>query len=380
MSLIITILAFLCVLFVLVIAHELGHFIVARLFGITVEEFGFGIPPRIIGLKHKGVVWSLNLLPLGGFVRIKGYEDGVGVAEKDSFGHQKIWKRLSVVSAGVAVNIVLAWVLIVVGLSVGWPTDLGNTSIPNAYIKERESLVVFVEQGSVAQLAGIQNGDSVVQANGKSFPTLDDLLAELQNFRIKEFDITIRRNKETLSFSLARPLSAPLPMMYDQKTETSKPADQSEKERLGIGLNEVGVVAYPFPVSVWEGTKKTALFLGLIVTAFYDLFKNLFLHASVSQSLAGPLGVASLTGQVINLGFLYVIQFVAILSLNLAFVNFLPFPGLDGGRALFLVINKIKGRDIDGRIERLVHTTGIWILLFSIFLLTIRDIIHLKGF
>ncbi len=380
MSLIITILAFLCVLFVLVIAHELGHFIVARLFGITVEEFGFGIPPRIIGLKHKGVVWSLNLLPLGGFVRIKGYEDGVGAAEKDSFGHQKIWKRLSVVSAGVAVNIVLAWVLIVVGLSVGWPTDLGNTSIPNAYIKERESLVVFVEQGSVAQLAGIQNGDSVVQANGKSFPTLDDLLAELQNFRIKEFDITIRRNKETLSFSLARPLSAPLPMMYDPKTETSKPADQSEKERLGIGLNEVGVVAYPFPVSVWEGTKKTALFLGLIVTAFYDLFKNLFLHASVSQSLAGPLGVASLTGQVINLGFLYVIQFVAILSLNLAFVNFLPFPGLDGGRALFLVINKIKGRDIDGRIERLVHTTGIWILLFSIFLLTIRDIIHLKGF
>ena len=380
MSLIITILAFFCVLFVLVIAHELGHFIVARLFGIGVEEFGFGIPPRIIGLKHKGVMWSLNLLPLGGFVRIKGYEDGVGSDEKDSFGHQKIWKRLSVVSAGVAVNLVFAWVLIVIGLSVGWPTDLDNTSIPDSYIKERESLVVFVEPGSVAELAGIQNGDIVLKANEKSFHALDDLLAELKDSRIRKFHLTIRRNKETLSFSLLRPLFAPLPMIYDQETGNSLPADQFEKERLGIGLNEVGVVAYPFPVSVWEGTKKTASFFVLIATAFYDLFKNLFLHASVSQNLAGPLGVASLTGHVVNLGFLYVIQFVAILSLNLAFVNFLPFPGLDGGRALFLVINKIKGRDIDGRIERLVHTTGIWILLFSIFLLTIRDIIHLKGF
>lgn len=383
----ITIIVFLLVLSVLVLVHELGHFVSAKIFKIRVDEFGLGFPPRAIGWyrnvfgkwtnvkgaksfeelseseneslrpKKGSTIYSLNSLPLGGFVKIKG-ENGDDSNDKDSFGAKKIWQRAVVLVAGVFMNIVLAWVLFSVGYMLGLPQttdDLGA----NAIVSNQAVSVSAVLQNSPAEKAGIEAGYTIISVAGIETNTdisLQEIIADKAG---QELDfIVVNNDNEELSLKIVPEISG-------------------ERALIGVNIYSSAKVRYPFFNALIEGAKTTGWVLKQIFVSFANLFKDLFSGTNVGDQFAGPVGIANITGQAARMGFVYLLQFMALLSLNLAVINILPFPALDGGRLLFLLIEKIKGRPVKKEIENLLNNLGFILLMILIVFITIKDVVKL---
>ncbi len=371
-----TIIVFFIVLSVLVFAHELGHFWTARFFGVKAEEFGFGLPPRIIGIykdkegnkkivhgskevkDSKNTVFSLNWIPLGGFVKIKG-EDGDAENEPDSFAAQSIWKRSIIISAGVIMNIILAAIIFSFGFIIGMPQALENLPA-SANVKDSQIQIMQIIPDSPAQNAGLELGDIILDIDGQSFSNIE----ELQNYTSaslgKELHYHIKRVNNEMSFTI-----------------TPEKLDDFSDGGIGIGIVSTGIVSYPWYIAIWEGIKTTFLLLITIIIAFYELFKNLILGHGLSADLGGPVYIAKITGDAARMGFVYLLNFTALLSINLAVINFLPFPALDGGRFLFLIIEKIKGSPVKKELEGAFHYIGFVLLMVLVLVVTFRDIIKL---
>lgn len=381
-----TIIVFLLVLSILVLSHEAGHFLTARLFKIRVEEFGLGFPPRALGwyknkfgkrAKVKGsksfsdlsqsedenlqpqvgsTIFSLNWLPLGGFVRIKG-ENGDNINDPDSFASKPIWQRAVVLVAGVFMNIVLAWFLFSVGYIVGLPQTTEELG-PKAVVSSQSVLVADVLSDSPAALAGVKVGDIILEVNGQKIHT-EKLLQEIVSSQFdKETDFLINRGGEDVYLRI-------------------KPQKISEEGRavIGVSIFNTGIVRYPFFNSFIEGAKTSFQMLKAILLAFFSLFKDMFSGVNVSDQFAGPIGIANITGQAAKMGFVYLLQFAALLSLNLAIINILPFPALDGGRLVFLLIEKIKRGPVKKEVENLLNNIGFILLIILIIFITIKDVI-----
>jgi len=370
-----TIVAFVLVLSVLVFVHELGHFGTARFFGIKSEEFGLGFPPRFLGYyknlegKWKIVrgnkkvedaadtIYSLNYVPLGGFVKIKGEDavDGQPI-DPDSFIAKPIWQRSIVISAGVTMNMILAAVLFSIGLMFGMPQSLEGLN-KNAVVTDRKVVVAETIKDSPAQLAGMKVGDSIASANGQMISTFGDLLAFNESHVGKEVTYVVGRGEEKLSFNIQPEI----------RTETGKGG-------IGIAAVETGLVSYPWYLAPWEGVKQTYALTGAILKAFYAMFHGIFTGQGVSAEVAGPVGIAALTGQVARMGLIYLLQFTALLSINLAIINFLPIPALDGGRLLFMIIEKVKGKPVKRELETAIHNIGFMLLMVMVVFVTYKDI------
>lgn len=368
-----TLITFLIVLSILVFAHELGHFVVARKFGVKAEEFGFGFPPRAFGFyKNKEGKWrhifgakevadasdtvfSVNWIPLGGFVKIKG-EDGEMAEDKDSFGNKKIWQRASILSAGVSMNIILAAILISIGLMIGFPQSLDNISA-RAIISEKKIQVIDILPDSPAARADIKAGDIIISIDNQEFKNQEELQNYVNENNGKELSYKIKRGADDLT-----------------KKVTPITIEETGKGGIGVGIVETGIVKYPFFTAIWEGIKTTCFLTWAIIIAFYGLIKSLILGNGLTGDLAGPVGIASMTGQVARMGFVYILQFTALLSVNLAIINFLPIPALDGGRVLFLIIEKIKGAPIKRELEAMIHRIGFALLMLLILVVTFRDV------
>jgi len=369
-----TIITFILVLSLLVFVHELGHFLTARRFGIRAEEFGFGFPPRACGLykndqgKWKFVwgakevcdcpttVYSLNWIPMGGFVKIKG-ENGEFETDTDSFSGKKIWQRAIVLSAGVSMNVILAIVLISFGLMIGMPQDL-EALAPGAKVESRQIQVIYVLDNTPANKAGLVVGDSIISINGRVFQSYLELQKYVDDNTGKNLTYQIKHEGETKDYQI-----------------TPELMKETGKGGIGVALVETGIVRYPWYRAVWQGAKTTFELIGLIFTAFYELFKSLIMGKGVTAEVAGPVGIASLTGQAARMGFIYLLQFAALLSLNLAIINFLPFPALDGGRVLFLIIEKIKGSPVKREAETVIHNIGFALLMVLVTVVTFRDVL-----
>jgi len=385
-----TIVIFLVVLSVLVFVHELGHFIVARRFGVKAEEFGFGFPPRAWGFYksvngqwkqvagNKAVddaadtIYSLNWIPLGGFVKIKGElgpsdgsilgEPGEATDDQDSFFTKKIWQRILIISAGVLMNVILAAALLAIGFGIGLPQVLTDNMDPSVTITDRKIQVVDVMPGTPAAAAGVQIGDVILSIQGNQFKQYSDLQAYVNGQLGKPLLYKIQRGNVTLD-----------------KEVTPKILAETNKAGIGIGVAETGLVSYPWYEAIWQGAKNAVETIGLIIAAFYTLIKSLILHQGVSGNIAGPVGIAVMTGEVARMGFIYLLQFTALLSLNLAVINFLPFPALDGGRALFLVIEAIKGKPVKRELEAVIHNIGFAVLMLLVLFVTFRDVLGFKA-
>lgn len=379
----VSLLYFLAVLAVLVISHEFGHFITAKKTGMGVHEFGFGFPPRFLGIQFKknnikkwrlvwgnrdlnesdeeyGTVYSLNWLPLGGFVKIKG-ENGEDAGDKDSFAAKKFWQKSLVLCAGVMMNVLLAFVLLTSGYIVGLPQNLDNIT-DVSQISDRRIEILEALDGKPAQLAGILAGDTIMQ------------VGELQNPRLKEMQTYVDLHKtEQLLVRVKR---------GDQIIEKKiKPAIYSDtgKGGLGVAIAEIGTVRYSFFPAIWEGVQATIWYLKEILVSFYFLLAGIFSGHGVGEAVSGPVGVAVMTGRVAKLGWIYLIQFAAMLSLNLAIFNILPIPALDGGRQLFLIIAKLRGKAVSQKLEQIFHTAGFALLMLLVIVVTVRDINNFKG-
>lgn len=348
-----TILIFIIVLAVLVLAHEWGHFIVAKKAGLTVEEFGFGFPPRLFGFKKGETTYSINLLPLGGFVKILG-EDGAETDNPKSFAAQSVLTRSLITASGVTMNFILAVALLITGFYIGLPQVIDkNTAIA---AKNVQIQIVAINADSPAEKAGLKLGDAI-----KNFGEITELQNFINKNKGKEITLDIERGKNDLKIKA-------IPRMNPPEGEGA----------LGIGLAKTGVISYPWYQSVWLGVKSAFIITWEIIKGFAGLIKNLIIKGQVPQEISGPVGIAVLTGQAANLGFIYLLNMVALISLNLTVLNLLPFPALDGGRILFLIIEKIKGSKINPKIENWIHSVGLALLLIIVILITYKDIIKLR--
>lgn len=377
-----SLLYFLAVLAILVVSHEFGHFIFAKKMGIGVHEFGFGFPPRFLGIQFKknnkrqwrlvwgnrdfdesdqeyGTVYSLNWLPLGGFVKIKG-ENGEEANDPDSFATKKFWQKSLVICAGVMMNILLAFVLLTAGYLVGLPQNVDSmTDISR--VSDRRIEILQTLPGKPAEAAGILAGDVIVQVGDLENPRLKQMQEYVDAHKNEQILVRVKRNDQIIDKKIQ-------PAVYND----------TGKGGLGIAIAEIGTVSHPFFLAIWEGAKTTIWYLKEIIVAFYLLLKGLFSGNGVGEAVSGPVGVAVMTGQVAKLGWIYLIQFAAMLSLNLAVFNILPIPALDGGRQLFLIIAKLRGKAVSQKLEQIFHTVGFALLMLLVLVVTIRDIANFR--
>lgn len=358
-----TILIFLLILSILVIIHEAGHYFAARWAGMTVEEFGIGFPPKLFGRKDKrGTLWSVNAIPLGGFVRIKG--EGGTEEERfsaGSFATKSIFKRFVVLVGGVVMNILAAWVLFSVGFGIGLPSILEGSTIPDSMVSDRAIHIVEVVAQSPAGLAGMLSGDKIVAINGTAFTTGEEARAAL----------VPKEAGASLAFTLERG--------SEEKVIEVTPAyiEELQKEGVGIALVETGVVRYPWYKAPLVGAQATGEMTVAVVGGFWGLLTGVFTSEEVVSQLSGPVGIASLTGQVISLGLIHVVQFAAMLSVNLAVLNILPFPALDGGRIFFLGIELVRRKPLSARVEQSIHGLGFALLMLLVLFVTYQDVVKL---
>lgn len=354
------VLLFILILGLLVLVHELGHFVAARIFGIGVEEFGFGFPPRLLKVKRKNwkTMLSFNLIPLGGFVKIKGaagddaHEEGY--KDTDSFFVQKAWKKFSVLFAGIGMNIVLGMVLLSIGFTIGMP--MSTEGLPaGTKVRDPKIQIISVEKGTPAEHAGLQTGDALLSIDDTTFSTPSD---------VKDYTAVRAGQESVVRWKRGDQLSS----------ATVTLADVNGRGVLGVSLDQTGVVSYPFFKAIWTGITSTLFIIVQIFIAFWDLLYTLIARQTVSGDIAGPVGIAVLTGQIAQLGFIHILQFTAILSINLGVFNFLPIPALDGGRILFVLIEKIRRKPISQKLEAAVHNMGFLFLLLLVLVITVRDI------
>ena len=359
-----TILIFVVILGLLVFVHEFGHFIVAKRSGMAVEEFGFGFPPRLFGIKKGGTIYSINWIPIGGFVKIVG-ENGDNLSP-ESFASKGFWPRFLVLVAGVTMNFILAWLLISIGLTSGLPTVIGEgeTLGPTAHVGPAHVSLVEVVPNSPASEAGVKVGDTIFRINGTEVSSIEQAQ-----------DLTKQNAGHATTYEFKRGDS--------DFTKTIVPrANPPEGEgSLGVALSSVAKVSYPWYESIWRGLTTTLMLVWATLSAFGHIIAQWVQHQPVSQALSGPVGIAVLTRDVAQLGFIYLLQFTAILSINLAIINIMPFPALDGGRVLFLIIEKLRGKKMDQKAESMANAIGFSLLILLMVFVTIKDVNHYsEGF
>lgn len=354
-------LIFIVILSFLVIIHELGHFLSARWSKIKVEEFGLGYPPRALSLfKDKlGTIYSLNWLPFGGFVRMMG-EDGEEVAKEGSFTGVPTWKRLIVVLAGATINFLFG--VIAFGMIYsqhGIPTDLGVVQVES------------VLPDSPAEEAGVVTGTQIVEVKSGLERQTTQNSAQLIEFIAKHRGETVTLvTKDGLNIQ-----------SYVRKAEET-PTGQGA---LGVALTDFEMRFYPWwqmPFrGMWVGTKAAVGFGGVILESLGSMVKELIVAGKVPQDVAGPVGIvyAAEKEGFLRVGFWAQLNFAAILSINLAIVNVLPFPALDGGRAVFLFFEMLTRRKVKPQIEQWFNMAGFAILITLIMLISARDISRVIG-
>ncbi len=369
MSVLGTIAAFLAVLVILVLVHELGHFIAAKRAGITVQEFGVGFPPRIASVMWHGTRYSLNLIPLGGFVRMLG-EDGDQEADKlrarglsegavdaamaGAFNRRPIWVRVAVLLAGVVMNFLLAGA--VFALAVSMPVPEGHGPL----------VVTSIQADSPAAQADLRAGDVIIAADGKTFEVSADLTAYVRSRAGKPVTLGVQRAGEALTIvvtprelttaQVAQGLGA-VGFTYTPERIIDTPSTVSGPlDAVATGFGEAGSLAYQIPGGLADAVGSL---LGL---------------SSAAPAAMGPIGIAEETGRVLQAPLASQLIFIGILSINLAVLNVLPFPPLDGGRILVVVIEGLRRRRLPAEREALIYLTGFMVLIFLVILISIQDV------
>lgn len=341
-----TIIVFVVMLVVLVLTHEFGHFITAKLCKVKVEEFGIGFPPRIWGFKKGETLYTINAIPIGGFTKLQGEEDP---SEPGSLAGKSIPVRLLVLSAGSLLNILLPVLLFIISFM-----------IPHNITMEKV-MIEDVAAGSPAQAAGIEPGDRILKINDTSV-----------------------KNRATLSYQIQLHLGKQVTMVVQkpdltEKTVVVKPRWNPPQGEGATGITMASADAMVVSESqpFWEAIPNGFVHCWEILVLFRNEVVGWFIRSSAPQ-LAGPVAIAQLTGQVVEAGISPVLEFAALISINLGIFNLLPFPGLDGGRLFFVFVEWARrGKRISPQIEGLVHMIGFFALTALILIITYFDVSRL---
>ncbi len=357
----------------IILGHELGHFFAAKKSNVKVEEFGLGFPPRIFGfykengkfkfvfgpkqIKTESTIYSLNLLPFGGFNKIFGEDSNI--KEKGSFSEAKFLNKLLIISAGVLANIFLAWIAFTSAYLVGRPISSYNK---NLNLKNVKVEIIDISPHSPASKS-LQIGDNILaikltnQSNWQQIKTSKDLSNFVDKYKGNRFVLKIEREKKIIT-----------------KTVDSRKNPPPGQGAIGIALANVGIRKLSLLKACWQAAKDlyyTAIF---IIIFLIELIKHLILTGKTMGDIGGPVKIVVFGSQMAKLSFGYLISFIGMLSLDLAILNFLPFPALDGGRAVLLIIEKLRKKPIPEKIERSINTIGFATLFLLMIIITIKDI------
>jgi regulator of sigma E protease len=347
-----SILLFLIVLSVLVLVHEFGHYWVAKRSGVWVEEFGWGLPPRAIGKKMGETIYSINWLPFGGFVRLHGETNEEGVTDpKRAFINIPKRKKAAIITAGVVMNFLLAIVCFSISYSfTGVPGDINAVK------------VVEISEGSPAAESGLNTDEYVVSVNGVRIADIDEFQKEITQFAGEEVSLGVGTTVESANRTV---LIVP---------RVNPPEGQGA---LGVVIVDTETYFPPWYLRPFYGIYygfKEALFWGAtIIGGLIAMIANLF-KGQVPGDLAGPVGIYAITTEAAKFGVVSLINFVGVLSVNLAILNILPFPALDGGRLVFVGLETFIPREKLNRYESAVNTVGMVFLLLLVLLISAVDV------
>lgn len=350
-----TILIFIGLLLVLVLVHEWGHFIVAKKAGCRVEEFGFGFPPRIAGRMWRGTLYSFNLLPIGGFVKIEGENMDEVNSSITSFASKSALWRIAILCAGVVMNMILAVVILGIQSGLGSPTVV--TDANKQHLTNIMTYVLNVSPESPAALAGIQPFDRIVRYANTHRPNISDIQLDTKKNEGTPVVIEIERGGKHLTLTVT-------PREYPPENQGA----------LGVTLGETGLAKVSWWKAPWEGVRRTVDMTLGITSQFALLIQKIVRQEHVGEVLTGPIGIAVYTREAASLGISYFLEFAAMISINLAIINILPLPALDGGRVLFVIIEKLIGKRVSSNIESYAHTAGFLILIGLMIAITFQDI------
>lgn len=326
----------------LIIGHEFGHFIAAKLLRLRVDEFGFGFPPRIFGKKVGETVYSFNAIPFGGFVKICGENPNEKVLDKDkSFQNLPALKKSLVVAAGAVMNLLIGWVVISMVFMIGMQAAV---------------FIGKVTTGSPADVVGLREGDKITD-----FKNTSEFISFIEVNRGKEIKLNVSRGSESLVLKII--------------PRVSPPAGEGP---LGVSLIEGGIQRHNFLGALYEGGVASIKILIFIFMSLFSLIVSLFSgELGVAAGVTGPVGIFNFLDTAGKLGIAYLLQILGLISLNLAAINIIPFPALDGGRLFFIFCNKIFRGRLNPRFETATHALGFAILILLMIIVTIKDIMNL---
>lgn len=334
----------------LVFVHELGHFLVAKWCKVAVEEFGFGLPPRLWGKKFKGTTYSLNWVPLGGFVKLKGEDPEVaGFGDVDSFRVKSKKSRAAIILAGVLGNLALAWLIFSFLFAVGNPYVTGKVVVEEVY------------SGSPAEVVGLQTGDAVLSVDGQKVSTTEELVTRVGEKAGRVVELEIDRQGQALQTQLVPRLEPP---------EGEGPLGVS----IALTDPKVQLTTYPFWQAPGYALQEVGRILQNMLIGFGTMLARIFTKGEVPTEVAGPVGIKVLTDVAASMGERFFLQFIALLNLNLFLFNLLPIPALDGGRLLFVGLEAALKRKLNPKVEKIANNLSLAFLLLLSALVTIKDI------
>ncbi len=362
-----SIIIFIAILLILVVSHEFGHFIVAKKSGIKVDEFSFGFPPKLFGKKIGETTYNFNALPFGGYVKIFGQggssDEPVSEADKGrSFTDKPRYVRALILLAGVAMNFLVAWILLSIGYMSGLPSTVGME--PKGATTINQALTITsVMKASPAEIAGLKTGDKILVLKTSS-------------------DFTETPGAQAVQYFVKKHGGEPITVQYkrgpDAKEAVVTPINNKDGiPVIGVAMDMIGTLKLPVHKAVWEGLKLTTdLTIGTAV-GFYKLITQAITGHADMSAITGPIGIVGVVGDAAKFGFIYLLSFTALISVNLAVINLIPFPALDGGQLLFLLIEKIKGSRIKPEIANIINIIGFGMLILLMVFITYHDVLKL---
>jgi len=378
------IIIFIIILLVLVLAHEAGHFFTAKSFGIRVDEFGFGFPPKLFGRKYGETEYTVNMLPIGGFVKIFGEdpddpprlalgEAGENTTDPDEnrkFFNKPAYQQAIVLFAGVFANFILAWLLFSFGLMSGLPTSLDN-KMPGYTLSDVHLTIVSVVPKSPAELGGLKSGDKIVSVTHMHPNEEMHTVTNINPDSVKAFVLEHSGDEINIGYIRGKNQAINIAKVTPVLNATIKAPS------IGIAMDEIGTAKLPFFTAFKEGLALTLFVTKGTVVGLYTLIRDGIQGRGSFASVTGPVGMVGIVGDAYKFGFVYLVSFTALISVNLAIINLMPFPALDGGRLFFLLIEKIKGSRINPKVANTANMIGFGILILLMLIVTYHDVVRL---